>query len=78
MCAIGLLLFAPTILFLQDQVWDILPGDMLTWGLILGGIGLALLALRQRATMPRVIATLLGGIALLAAQFYAIAALVVS
>ncbi len=72
-----ILLFAPAILFIVDQQSGVIPGDSFTWSLVLGGIGLILLAMTQRATLQRVLIVLLGGITLLAAQYYAIAAIVI-
>lgn len=71
-----LLLFAPSIIFVIDQMSGALPFDGLTVSLVLGIAGVILLAVRQRHALGRLVLALLLGAAFVALQVYAIAYLV--
>ena len=73
-----MLLFAPTLLFIQEQMGGKISGVRFTWLLIVGRVGLVCLALSQRISWPRVILAFTVGLIILVAQLYGIAALVMN
>ena len=72
-----LFLAAPVWLFLLDRA-DTLPPtfDPLTWSLVLGVIGIALIGFSRRHSVKRALLFALGAAVILAVEIYAIAAYV--
>lgn len=71
-----ILIFAPLLTFVGDQLGMSFPFDALTFSVITGGIGVLLLGISQRQNMRRAVIAILVSIIVLALQVYGIAALV--
>lgn len=71
-----ILLFAPFILFVLDQMGVPVPVDELTLSVVLGAVGVLLLAVSQRHKPRRAIFAAVLGIIIVVAQVYGIALLV--
>lgn len=69
----AVLLLTPTFVYLLDQTSLSVPGDPLTWSLILGIAGLFLLGISQRHDVRRALISTVFGLVLLGVQLYIIA-----